>query len=381
MLRFCFLLFLLFISSSALAQAPYELRFVPISTNPPQVSVEVSGLSQAQVRALQTRRPQWQRLLAVYAGAAETANLPPMAGTYAVQGARLRFTPQFALEPGVLYRAVFHPAALPGARRTTATPLTASFQLPARAVIATTTVTQVYPSADVVPENLLKFYLHFSAPMSRGNSYAHLRLRDSAGKPVELPFLEIAEELWNPELTRLTVLIDPGRIKRGVTPLEEIGPALEAGQEYTLEIQRDWLDGQGNPLLASFQKVFRAGPADRTPLDPAQWKLAVPPPDTHEALTLTFPEPLDHALAQRVISVRNAAGEILGGTITLPEQERRWQFEPDHVWRRGQYSVVIQTTLEDLAGNNIGKAFEVDLFEGIQRQLTSAAVTLSFRIE
>jgi hypothetical protein len=303
-----------------------------------------------------------------------------MAGTYEIQGDRLRFVPQFPLEPGISYRAVFRPALLPGARREPSAPLTARFQLPPRSLTHTTVVTQVYQTTDLVPENLLKFYLHFSAPMSRGRSYEHIQLRHSSGKLIELPFLEIAEELWNPELTRLMVLIDPGRIKRGVTPLEEVGPALAAGQSYTLEISAAWRDGQGNPLKEPFVKRFRVGPPDRTPLDPAAWKLQIPPPDTHEPVSLLAPEPLDHALALRVISIVNAAGETLGGTITLTDQERRWQFEPDHVWRRGAYQIVIQTTLEDLAGNNIGKPFEVDLFQGIQRHLSTATVTLPFTI-
>jgi hypothetical protein len=64
-------------------------------------------------------------------------------------------------------------------------------------LVPTTVVSQVYPTAEVLPENLLKFYVHFSAPMSSGHIYDHIRLiGDSTGKEVELPFLEIDEELW-----------------------------------------------------------------------------------------------------------------------------------------------------------------------------------------
>jgi hypothetical protein len=40
----------------------------------------------------------------------------------------------------------------------------------------------------------------------------------------------------------------------------------------------------------------------------------------------------------------------------------------------------VQTTIEDLAGNNIGKPFEVDLFDGVERQLTHSTVKLPFEI-
>jgi hypothetical protein len=64
-------------------------------------------------------------------------------------------------------------------------------------------------------------------------------------------------------MTRLTLFIDPGRIKRGVLPLEEVGPSLEAGKSYTLVIDREWIDGSGNPLQESFEKTFKVGPPDR----------------------------------------------------------------------------------------------------------------------
>ena len=121
-------------------------------------------------------------------------------------------------------------------------------------------MSRVYPSADTLPENLLKFYVHFTGPMSRGNIYDHIRLRDESGREVELPFLEIDEELWDATTTRLTLIIDPGRIKRGVRPLEEIGPALEAGKSYTLAIGREWRDGAGNPLKEISRKCSKSRP-------------------------------------------------------------------------------------------------------------------------
>ena len=251
----------------------------------------------------------------------------------------------------------------------------------ARVRTPTTSVTQVYPSATVLPENLLQFHLHFSAPMSRQPNNAHIRLRASNGRLIAQPFLEITEQGWNRDHTRLTLRIDPSRINGGGAPLGKAGPALEAGQQYTLEIDRAWQDDQGNPLKEGYAKTFRVGPPDETPLDPATWKWQLPPPDSHEPVILLLPEPLDHALALRLINLENAAGEILGGTITLPDQERRWQFDPDHVWRRGHYTVVIETTLADLAGNNLGKALLPKRLEDTRNAKPAASVRLPFKIE
>jgi len=344
------------------------------------MAVELAGLSAATLRQMANWTPQqFQRLLAVYAGQAD-AGLPPMLGKYRIESGALRFEPQFAPEPGVTYRAVFLPAQLPGNSAAGNSVITATFALPPRNLMPTTIVTQIYPSADLLPENLLKFYIHFSAPMRRGNIYQHIRLLDATGKAVELPFLEIDEELWNQDFTRLTLFIDPGRIKRGVKPLEEIGPSLEAGKSYRLVIDREWCDGNGAPLKESFEKSFRVVPPDRKPPDPAQWQIVAPKADSREALTITFPDPMEHALAQRMIVVTTDLGKAVRGTVVLENQERLWKFVPDNAWLRRKYNLVVQTTIEDLAGNNIGKPFEVDVFNSIQRQLTSQTVKLNFEI-
>jgi len=269
---------------------------------------------------------------------------------------------------------------LPTLPEKAARPISDVFEIPARRLSPTTVVGHVYPSADVLPENLLKFYVHFSAPMSRGGIYEHIHLRDDAGKLVELPFLEIEEELWNPEMTRLTLFIDPGRIKRGVKPLEEIGPALEDGRRYTLVIDRAWKDGKGVPLQTTFEKSFKVTAPDREPPDPARWKISPPHSGTRDALAIAFPEPLDHALAQRMVRLVTDSDAAVEGSVEMADQERRWMFSPSRAWLAGNYRILIQTTLEDLAGNNIGKPFEVDLFNGIQRRLTNTVARLSFKI-
>ena len=41
--------------------------------------------------------------------------------------------------------------------------------------------------------------------MRRGEAYRHLQLVSASGRPVELPFLEIEEELWDRDGRRLMV--------------------------------------------------------------------------------------------------------------------------------------------------------------------------------
>jgi hypothetical protein len=260
-------------------------------------------------------------------------------------------------------------------------PLVAAYQLPARRSAESTIVSAVYPSADELPENLLKFYLHFSAPMSRGRVYQHIHLLDAAGHDVELPFLELDQELWDPAMTRLTLLLDPGRIKRGVRPLEEVGSSLQPGRRYTLVIDRSWPDAAGQPLQADYRKSFTVSAAERTPPAPSDWRVTAPAAGSRAPLEVDFPRPLDRALALRLIRVAAPDGRDLDGAVDVSDQERRWTFTPAAPWSAGAHALVIATTIEDLAGNNIGKAFDVDVFEDVQRSLTSETVRLPFTVK
>jgi len=369
--------------ASAAETSTYSIRWNTNSTPP---MVEAVGLNEKALRQLQESNWQtadWQKLLSVYAGQGDfmtDMSVPAMLGSYQVADNRIRFQPQFPLEPGVRYRAVFRPSKLPGSGEIRKADILSIFQLPAIQRQPTTVVAQVYPSADVLPENLLKFYIHFSAPMRGGHIYERVRLRDEVGKVVELPFLELDEELWNPEMTRLTLFIDPGRIKREVKPLEDIGPALEAGKRYTLEIDAACTDSAGLPMREPFRKSFRVSAPDREPTSLASWTIKPPKSGTRDALTVNFPEPMDHALALRVIRVANAAGRLVEGASALADHETRWSFTPQETWTAGTHQLQVQNNIEDLAGNNIGKAFEVDLLEPVQRRFTNQVVRLSFEV-
>jgi hypothetical protein len=250
-----------------------------------------------------------------------------------------------------------------------------AFDIPAAAkVLPTTRVDHVYPSSDILPANALKLYVYFSASMRRGDSWKHLHLlRD--GVPVEYPFLELDQELWDRDQRRFTVLFDPGRIKRGLASLAEAGPALEEGHNYTLVIDRAWLDGKGQPLAQEYRKQFRAGAADRIPPDPKKWRITAPRSGTSDQLVIYFPKPLDYALLQHEIEVTGVAGKV-----SVARDEREWRFTPDIPWRVGDYKIVIRTTLEDLAGNHINRAFDVDTFDPITRTVDPGTVTLDLRI-
>ncbi len=306
-----------------------------------------------------------ESLFAVYTG---EGDVPPMLGSYSVENGALTFRPRFPPAQGVRLRAVFRPPAGPA--------IEAVFEVPKIDTAPSTRVDHVYPSTDLLPDNQLKFYVHFSAPMRRGEAWQHIHLLNENGKPVELPFLEVDQELWDRDYQRLTVLFDPGRIKRGLLPLADVGSAIEDGKQYTLVIDPDWRDARGAPLAAGFRKPFRAGPADRTPPDPAQWRLTAPRAGTTDALIVDFPKPLDYALLMRLLEVPGVAG-----TATVSRNETQWRFTPSEPWKPGDYNLTVDNALEDLAGNRIGRPFDVDTFERVSEHLSRQSISLPFRVK
>lgn len=291
----------------------------------------------------------------------------PLFGEYRREGGALVFEPRFPLKGGMTYRAVYHPG-----------PVERTFSVPAPDPGPPAFVREVYPSRDTLPENLLKFYLHFSAPLARGEAYRRVHLLDAAGKKVELPFLELGEELWDPAGTRLTLLFDPGRIKRGLKPREDSGPALEAGKAYALVVDRHWPDAAGRPLKEGYRKGFKAGPPDGTQPDPKRWK--VEPPRAGGPLTVLLDEPLDHAMLGRCIAVVDGRGEAVAGRVEIDREETRWRFHPAGPWRAGRHALVVETILEDQAGNSVERPFEVDVFRPVERKLDSPAVRVPFDV-
>jgi hypothetical protein len=348
-----------------------------------KTTIEVVGLDADTLAALakaKMDREHWTALFAVrVVGADADDKAPPLLGSYRIENELLRFEPRFPLAQGVRYRAVFELSRLPGRKDGKA--VTADFHQPKPTPKATTVIRQAYPTRNKLPENQLKFYLHFSAPMGKGGSYRHIQLLAADGKPIEQPFLELEQELWDRDGKRFTLFIDPGRIKRGLKPREEVGPVLEEGKSYTLVIDRNWTDAEDNPLQHSFRKLFTVGPPDDKPIEPKEWKLAPPAAQTRLALVVRFPKPLDHALLQRLVWVVDAKGTNVSGTIDVAEGETLWRFTPDGPWTAGAYDLVIDKALEDLAGNNVGRPFEVDVFGPVQSEIKQETVNLPFRIK
>ena len=81
----------------------------------------------------------------------------------------------------------------------------------------------------------------------------------------------------------------------------------------------------------------------------------------------------------RSIGVSTATGAAVDGDPRTHSRETRWAFTPRTAWRDGDHRIVVLTILEDLAGNRIGRAFEVDRFDRADKQETES-ISVPFQV-
>lgn len=294
----------------------------------------------------------------------------------------LRFTPRFPPAPGLVLHARFDGSALGWSQIPDHSQvLQASWRLEAHASRAerTTRVERISPCGSV-PANLLRLYVHFSAPMRADDVARHLHLLDEEGREIELPFVEVKDGLWDPERRRLTLFLHPGRVKRGVGLRQSLGPILEAGRRVILRIDEDLRDAAGRRLAAPFEAVLTVEPDDRRRPDPSRW--TIEPPSTRTApLRVLFDEPLDPAQTERALTLldESASGRtgegggaeggstletrivpILGSSCSAVGVE----FHLEGPWRSRHHAVAVAPSLEDLAGNRVDQLFDREILDG-----------------
>ena len=276
---------------------------------------------------------------------------PSMLGKYERAGKELRFTPRFPLSAGATYR-----ASLSAAGSTTSL----DYSIPTLAAKAPPRVVKIYPTADVLPANHLRFYIYFDRPMRGGvELFKHLAILDEKGKEIDEPWL--IDEIWDEENNCLILFIHPGRIKWGVELRELMGPVLHEKRSYTLVVRGAWTDLDGNKIGKDTIKKFRTTAEDRVRVELSDWKLTAPAAGTRDAVALTFSKSVDYRSLQSGLTVMTARGQIVAGAIAIGKDEKSWSFTPAQPWQAELHRVTVSPDLEDVAGNTPARPFDMDL--------------------
>lgn len=300
--------------------------------------------------------------LAVFVGGSDapaTGRLP-VAGRHEREDHVLRFTPAYPFVAGQDY--------VVRTRRAGEPPRFTQFNIPARVEAAPARVTHAYPSGPVVPENVLRFYIHFAVPMAPHRAWEFIRLRDAQGVPDDAAFMRFKQELWNEDRTRLTVLVDPGRIKRSVATNRALGPALLEGHRYSLTIDAGWPSADGESVLPAWSKTFRVVVPLRTRPELGRWQWRRPSPGTLEPLEAGFDRAFDRHALEAALHVAASDGRVIAGTSYIGENEASWSFIPEEPWPSGDLRVAVDGGLEDVAGNSFRGVLDRDLNAVVRRR-------------
>ncbi len=245
---------------------------------------------------------------------------------------------------------------------------------------AVTEVLAIYPTAAEVPRNLLRFYVWFSGPMSEGFAARHVRLVEAAGgEPLAGALLPTPAELWSGDRRRLTLLLDPARIKRGLAAHREVGYPLRRGETFRLEVNAGFADAAGRPLRRAARRQYAVGADERRLVDPGAWSLTTPAAGTRQPLEVSFGRSLDHGLLGRCLHVAGPDGTPVDGLLEPGPQERSWWLDPRRPWAPGPHQLIVDPVLEDLAGNSVSHVFDRDLARPDDNPRPSRPVTVSFK--
>jgi hypothetical protein len=214
---------------------------------------------------------------------------------------------------------------------------------------------RIYPEAKVLPANTLRFYIHFPVPGEAHFDRDQLRLLNEKEQEVRDAFLVLSQELWSLDGHRLTVLVEPGRIKRGLKEDPDHDPALVVGQTYSLVI---------TALGQTARYTFRVGDPVLEEIQETSWRLTSPTVGSLQPAVVHFDRVMDAGVCKDEIVVLAASGEVVQTRVSLAPEGTTAQLIPSHPWRAGEHRLALSERLEDVCGNRLGEALDHDLSAG-----------------
>jgi hypothetical protein len=211
---------------------------------------------------------------------------------------------------------------------------------------------RISPQAKELPANTLRFYVLFPRPGEAHFDRDHLWLLNEDEEIVPEPFLVLSQELWSADGRRLTILMEPGRIKRGLGADPSHEPALVAGRTRSLLI---------TALGQTARHTFRVSEPVLEAIDEAHWRLVSPVVGSLDPAVMHFDRVMDAALCEDEIAVLSPSGEVVETRVSLAPSGTAARLIPSHPWRAGEHSLIVSERLEDVCGNRLGEALDHDV--------------------
>jgi hypothetical protein len=214
---------------------------------------------------------------------------------------------------------------------------------------------RISPQAKVLPANILRFYIHFPRPGEAHFDRDQLLLLNEEEQVVQDPFLILSQELWSFDGRRLTVLMEPRRIKRGLGTDPPHNPALVVGRAYSLVV---------TALGQTARHTFRVSFPILEAIKETDWRIVPPTVGSLDPVVVHFDRVMDALLCQDEIGVLTPSGEAVETRLSLAPDGTAAQLVPSQPWRAGEHRLFASERLEDVCGNRLGEALDHDLSAG-----------------
>ena len=296
-------------------------------------------------------------------------NITPIIGSYQKQNDAILFEPLIPFTHGLSYQVLLDDK------------LISQFTIPEADQTKAPELLSIYPAIDTIPENLLKMHFRFSKPMHEGQSVQHLTLLKNNTDTLHGTFLDLQPELWNEDGTILTLWLDPGRIKRDLQPNKELGTPLQSDTHYQLIISNLWEDKNGTSLTRQYQKDFITTLRDSISPNPKMWNIQTPPINSMQPLIIDFHESMDYNLINTTLHLIDHSNAEVKGKWQLNETVDKINFMPTVSWIEGDYQLQVESRLEDLSGNNLNRAFDVDVKHKTNPSSSEEMITIPFTVK
>ncbi len=187
------------------------------------------------------------------------------------------------------------------------------------------------------------------------NNIENIRLMDENNQVVKGAIFSNVHELWDDKQQQLTLILDPARVKSGLRANERLGRALIQGNSYRLVIAK--METVEHREVKPFEKKFMVGDLDTIAPSIEQWDIRFPQVRSTVPLRIAFPESVDLMSLYHRLTIANDHGIKMEGAIEIGTKEKQWTFTPMETWKKGNYTIYVNTRLADPSGNNLNGLF------------------------
>ncbi|WP_405206696.1 Ig-like domain-containing protein [Aquimarina sp. LLG6339-5] len=255
------------------------------------------------------------------------------------------------------------------------------FSLPVPEGYESLKILKVYPSTSNIPSNILKWYVKFSRPINENNIYKYIQFVDDSNKPIDRTILPLQNALISKDGTLLTIWIEPGRQKRNLIPNKQLGSVFIPQKKYRLVISEEIKDHNGVNMVKNFSKEFTTTVADRKKPNINNWEIKIPNIHSVSNLLINCEKPIDYGSSIGNIKILDSAGQLIDGIWELKKDETVVSFIPKRNWKKGNYTIIFGSSIEDLAGNNLNHVFDNEIQKTSKNNHPYKTYTLEFELK